>query len=265
MPELPEIYHLRDQLNIELSNKQLSHIRVIQPKATNLDQDTFSQKIRGRVIGFVSAKGKWLFIHLDMGHKIAINLGMGGEISLVEKPLEKKHQVELNLSSNQLLNIRFWWFGYVHFLESGVGHDLTDKLGIDYLSEGCTLDYFAGMLKHRRGSLKNFLLNQHHISGLGNYYIHDILFLAGLHPLRTIPSLSRAEIENLYHSIQKELKDAYQQNGSDYEEDLYQTLGRFKADKVAYREGHLCGVCHHTIEKIKTGQTTSYFCPHCQK
>jgi formamidopyrimidine-DNA glycosylase len=264
MPELPEIYHLRDQLNDAIQNCVIQEALIFQPKSVNLDLELFNQKLYNKTIQYVRSKGKWLFIHLNDDSEIGINLGMGGEISLVDKPLEIKHQVEIHFKNNQLLNIRFWWFGYVHYIEHSKKHQITDSLGVDYLSDACTFAYFKEQLHGRRGLLKNFLLNQHHISGIGNYYIHDIMYYAKLHPLRTIPSLTDSDIERLFNAIKHELNDAYQQNGSYYEEDIYQQKGRFKADQVAYKEGEQCPSCHSEIKKIKTGQTTSYFCPNCQ-
>jgi formamidopyrimidine-DNA glycosylase len=90
------------------------------------------------------------------------------------------------------------------------------------------------------------------------------MYNAKIHPLRTIPSLTDSDIDRLFVAIKHELNDAYQKNGSYYEEDIYQQKGQFKADQVAYKEGEECPGCHGQIEKIKTGQTTSYFCPNCQ-
>ncbi|MCF7925517.1 MAG: Fpg/Nei family DNA glycosylase [Candidatus Izimaplasma sp.] len=264
MPELPEIHHLKDQLKDVLINQIIQDFIVYQPKSINISKQTFLDSIKLKHITEVQAQGKWLFIILETKDKIAINLGMGGEITYLNHALPKKHQVEIHLANDMRLNIRFWWFGHVHLIQPKIPHKYTDKLGIDYFNETCNLAYFLALLKNRRGSLKNFLLNQSYISGIGNYYIHDILFLAKLHPKRTIPSLTLHEKEQLYHAIQAELKNAYQQNGSFYEEDIFQQKGNFKADKVAYKEDELCK-CQHVIKKIKTGQTTSYFCPNCQK
>ncbi len=123
------------------------------------------------------------------------------------------------------------------------------------------------LLRGQRGALKPFLLDQARIAGIGNAYIHDILFLARLHPLRKIPTLSEAEIEALAGAIQQGLRPSLEQGGAFYEMDTYGNKGGFTFEQilVGYREGQPCPSCGAPIEKIKTGGTSSFICPACQK
>lgn len=264
MPELPEIHHLKDQLQEVLPGETINDINVYQPKSLNIPVDSFKSAVISKTISEVSAQGKWVFIHVENKGKIAINLGMGGEILYMNSPLEKKHQADIIFASGKRLNIRFWWFGHVHLIKDDMTHKPTNKIGIDYFDDTCTITFFKDMLSKRRGMLKNFLLNQRYLSGIGNYYIHDILYQAKLHPKRQIPSLSEEEVIDLYDAIIDELTRAHELNGSYYEEDIYGEKGLFKADKVAYKDEGKCPKGHQ-VKKIKTGQTTSYICPVCQK
>lgn len=114
--------------------------------------------------------------------------------------------------------------------------------------------------------VKQFLLNQENIAGIGNAYIHDILFLARLHPLRTLNTLSEAEIDQLAEAIQAGLRPSLEKNGAFYEVDLHGWNGSFTLDDIliGYKEGKPCPVCGAPITKIKTGSTTSFICPACQ-
>jgi formamidopyrimidine-DNA glycosylase len=122
------------------------------------------------------------------------------------------------------------------------------------------------MLKGRRGRIKTFLLDQSKLAGIGNAYIHDILFLARLHPLRAVDTLTEAEMDALAQAIRAGLQPSIDKGGSFYEVDLYGQKGRFTMDDIliGYKENKPCPVCSTPIEKIKTGSTTSFVCPQCQ-
>jgi formamidopyrimidine-DNA glycosylase len=110
------------------------------------------------------------------------------------------------------------------------------------------------------------LLDQSRIAGIGNAYIHDILFMAGLHPLRKIDSLSDGEIPRLFQAIQDGLEVSIAKGGAAYEVDLFGKKGGFQVEdiQVGYREGQPCPRCATLIQKIKTGSTSSFICPSCQ-
>jgi formamidopyrimidine-DNA glycosylase len=122
-------------------------------------------------------------------------------------------------------------------------------------------------LNKRRGTLKTFLLDQDRIAGIGNFYIHDILFQARLHPLRLIQTLSSDEINALTVAIHERLQLSINKGGFFYEMDLYGQKGGFVMTDlvIGYKENQPCPVCSTTIQKIKTGSTHSFICPNCQK
>jgi formamidopyrimidine-DNA glycosylase len=122
------------------------------------------------------------------------------------------------------------------------------------------------MLAGRRGGVKAFLLNQERLAGIGNAYVHDILFLAGLHPLRPIDSLTEDEVDALWQAIRDGLLPSLKKRGAWYERDLRGRPGGFTRDHllVGYREGKPCPECGTTIVKIRTGSTASFVCPACQ-
>ena len=119
----------------------------------------------------------------------------------------------------------------------------------------------------RRGGIKSFLLDQKKIAGIGNAYVHDILFRARLHPLRTIPTLTDDDIKALHKAIGAEFRRSIRKGAAAYELDLFGKPGRFSGKDllVGYREGKPCPECGTTIEKIKTGSTSSFICPVCQR
>ncbi len=104
------------------------------------------------------------------------------------------------------------------------------------------------------------------MAGIGNAYIHDILFLAKLHPLRLINTLSEEDLHRLYKGVHDGLEPALAKKGAFYEVDLFGNKGNFQMEDilVGYREGQPCPVCGTSIIKIKTGGTSSFICPACQ-
>ncbi|MBN1921194.1 MAG: hypothetical protein JW892_08125 [Anaerolineae bacterium] len=141
---------------------------------------------------------------------------------------------------------------------------MTARLGVDALALN-PVDLEAAFSGNRL-RLKAFLLDQARIAGIGNFYVHDILFQARLHPLRQVNTLTGMEVEVLIQAIRERLAYSLSLGGAAYEVDLYGAKGRFEMAKllVGYREGQPCPECATPVEKIKTGSTSSFICPRCQ-
>ena len=266
MPELPEIICRAREMDSALVGRTIESIEVLQPKCLNVPVDAFQAGLTDGEIKGVTYRGKWLFVDTSQGH-LLINLGMGGEILLVDRGnLPEKWRVRFDLDGDASLAINFWWFGNAHFVAHGKlsEHAMTAKLGPNALD--LSPDAFGGLLAGRRGRIKPFLLDQSKIAGIGNAYVHDILFRAKLHPLRAIPTLSESEIDGLHQAIRAELQRSIDVGAAWYEVGLHGERGGFTAEDllVGYRDGKPCPECGSTIEKLKTGSTTSYVCPQCQ-
>jgi len=250
----------------ELVGKTITGIEVLQPKCLNVPPERFVESLTGGKIEEVTHRGKWLFVKTTKGY-LLLNMGMGGEILLVTRDtLPEKRRLVFDFDDGACLSINFWWFGHAHYtpLDALDTHAMTAKQGPNALD--VSADELTNMLNGRRGRIKSFLLDQSKIAGIGNATIHDILFLARLHPLRQINTMNDAEIEALAAAIQQGLQPSVEAGGAFYEVNLFGKPGGFTADKllVGYREGKPCPVCGTTIEKIKTGSTASFICPQCQ-
>ncbi len=268
--ELPELTILSRQMRMEIREKQISKIEVANPKCLNMPLEQFRETIIGKKIKSIHSRGKWLFIKLDPNHFLLFNPGMGADIiyfKLGDK-LPEKYQIKITLNHKEGFTIRVWWFCYLHLIpENKLGqHKLTAKLGISPLDKEFTLNYFKKSLGKKRGNIKSFLLDQKNLAGIGNVYIQDILFNAKTHPKRRIPSLTDVEIKALHESIKSVLNESIEHGGLSYEKDFYGNKGGYGAEqfKIAYRPGKPCPICQTTIQKIKTGSTSSFICPNCQ-
>jgi formamidopyrimidine-DNA glycosylase len=267
MPELPEITILARQMKKELVGKTIHAIEVLQPKSLNVSEEDFVAGLTGAQITDVTPRGKWLFVETTQGW-LLLSLGMGGEILYLphRDALPEKHRLSFDFSDGTCLSVNFWWFGYAHFVRPGElgAHKMTVKLGPNALD--LSTEDLQAMLYKRRGRIKSFLLDQSKLAGIGNFYIHDILFLARLHSLRTIDTLSDTEIEALAQAIHDRLQLSIDKEGASYEVNLYGQKGSFTMDDIliGYREGEPCPACGTPIEKITTGNTSSFICPRCQ-
>ena len=266
MPELPEITVRAREMREALVGKTIAGIEVLQPKCLNVPAEKFVEALTSAQLLDVTHRGKWLFVETTRGW-LLINLQMGGEILLVTRDtLPEKHLLVFDFDDGTCLSINFWWLGHAHFVPSGElsQHKMIAKLGPNALD--LTADDLRAMIAGRRVRIKSLLLDQSKIAGIGNAYVHDILFMAGLHPLRAVNTLSHDDVDILAKAIHDGLQPSIEKGGAFYEVGLDGQKGGFTMDDIliGYREGEPCPVCGTAIQKIKTGSTSSFICPQCQ-
>lgn len=268
MPELPEVYHISRQMNQTLMGKQIVRVEVLQEKCLNMPLEDFQQCITHRPIEQIYARGKWIFIRFQGNMYLLISLGMGGDIiyHAADTEFTGKHQFKFIFDDDSYVHIYFSWFGYVHAADeqSVHHHKMTAELGICPLSDEFTYEKFVSMLKGKTGGIKSYLMNQHYIAGIGNVYIQDILFKAGLHPNRKIPNITEAEVQGLYEAIRGHLRYAMELGGLKYECDFFGNKGQYQYDLVGHKAGTPCPRCGTIVQEIRTGSTRSYICETCQ-
>jgi len=266
MPELPEIASRAKEIKQLLVGKKIQSVEILQPKCLNIPPEEFSANLISSSILDSTYRGKWIRIKITSGW-LLINLGMGGDLLLTDRThLPEKYRLIFDFSDGSCLTINFWWFGYVHFCttEGIQQHQMTSKLGPNILD--LSEAEFKNILSGKKGRIKVFLLDQSNAAGIGNAYIHAILFFAKIHPNRIIQTLDEDDIVRLYQGIRQGLIPSLEKGGAFYEKDLHGAKGGFTMEDIliGYREGIPCPVCQTPIQKIKTGSTSSFICPTCQ-
>ncbi len=266
MPELPEIRHLACQMNGALSGKVFAGADILNPKCLNMGADEFVRALSGRAVVSATSLGKWVFLSLDGGSRLALNLNMGGNVVLYGPGLgpREKWRVNLKFTDGCSLSIGFWFLGYLHFIAPGQPHPMTDGLGADPLAPDFTFEAFDALLGRRKLTIKALLLRQDVIAGIGNYYIQDMLFLARVHPMKSVAALDAEERRRVYDAMRSYLQKALDLGGASYENDLYDQPGAYKEMLIGYKEGQPCPQCGSAIRKIKTGSTSGFICEGCQ-
>jgi formamidopyrimidine-DNA glycosylase len=240
---------------------------VLQPKCLNVPEDRFAEALTGATLRSTSHRGKWLCTDTSNGW-LLLNMGMGGELLLVRREhLPEKRRLVIDFADGTCFSINFWWFGYAHYLPPGPleAHEQLARLGPNVLDVDQA--QFRELVRGQKTGVKAFLLDQARLAGIGNAYIHDILWLARIHPLRKLNTLSDEEIEGLWQGIRDGLRPSLERGGAFYEVNLRGEKGGFLMDDIlaGYREGEPCRRCGTTIVKIKTGSTSSFICPTCQQ
>ena len=160
-------------------------------------------------------------------------------------------------------------FGTMHLLPKNNYLKVSplNKLGFEPWEKECTINYLMTKLKRRKIAIKSFLLNQSIISGLGNIYANEVLFLAQINPLKPACQISLEKAKKILYFANKVMKDAIAMGGStisSYTSSL-QVDGKFQTQlKVHTRRGEQCFNCQQIIKKIKINGRGTYYCPKCQ-
>ena len=147
--------------------------------------------------------------------------------------------------------------------------EITGELGPEPLSADFTPEWLAVHLAQRRGEIKPLLLNQRFIAGLGNIYVSEALWQAGIHPQRIAGTLTEAEAHRLHAAIVSVLRQGVENGGTSLDDRQYiypdGKLGQNQHHLQVYdRAGDQCPRCGYALERIVQGQRSTYFCPVCQ-
>lgn len=278
MPELPEVETIRGQFEKLIVGKKIKEVKVGLPKMVKLPLKKFRKIVVGSTIKDVGRRAKILIFELSNGQSILTHLKLSGRLIFRKKgeilqPEDTKwnHLIYYFTDDSRLFHNDLRQFGYVKLVRTDELADFfkKEKLGPEPLEEDFTLSEFSAILKKKpRAKIKQFLMDQQNVAGIGNIYSDEILFFAGVHPLRKIAGLKPAEIKKILEGIKKILSEATELQGSSV--DLYlNALGRegkyAPKLKVYGREGEKCSYCGTIIKRIKIGGRSTHFCPKCQK
>jgi formamidopyrimidine-DNA glycosylase len=282
MPELPEVETVRRGLEPILVGNAFARVEQRRPDLRFPLPQRFGERLSGRKVKALDRRAKYLLARLDGGEVLVMHLGMTGRFSIngvAKVPPPKHEHIVFHLGDGT--RVRYSdtrRFGYMDLIPSKSldSHALFKGLGVEPLSAGFTPEWFAGRLKGKATSIKAALLDQRLIAGLGNIYVCEALFRAGISPLRlagTLASKSGApakQTEALVVAIKAVLEDAIRAGGSslrDYKR-ADGRLGRFQHRFRVYgRAGKPCAKkgCGGTVRRIVQGGRSTFYCPTCQR
>lgn len=257
MPELPEVETLCRQLQKKVAGKKITGSEVYDSKLSNIAD------IGKRSIAAVRRRGKTIEIILDDGHSVEIHLRMTGRLLWQEETARPKHsRWRISLSEGNLYLVDPRRFATVAVLPTQVpvsGHDIMQDF-----------DQQAFIENHsrRKVKVKNLIMDQKAICGIGNIYACEILHRSGINPERISADITKPEWKAIFGNARKILQKAIIKRGTSISDwrDLHGCTGENQFALKAYgREGQKCLHCGGTITRIKQGGRSTFYCPGCQK
>jgi len=270
MPELPEVTVISEDVAELAVGREVLRAAVFRPDVTNVEPEEFGRRLVGRTLRATSRRGK--IIVLDFGEVVGlVHLVISGRVLRLpewRKP-DRMNTAVLEFGGGPLvLAFTRLWLGYFHLYEPGeeVRHPLISRLGPDPLSEAFTVEYLASALGRKAG-VKALLLDQSVVAGLGNIYVDEILFSAGVHPARKASALTGGKILHIRSATRGILHRAIGLRGTtcDSYHDAFGETGGFQHQlKVFARAGEPCPQCGTKIMKSRVAGRGTHACPACQ-
>ncbi|HEX9694099.1 MAG TPA: bifunctional DNA-formamidopyrimidine glycosylase/DNA-(apurinic or apyrimidinic site) lyase [Actinomycetota bacterium] len=278
--ELPEVEVMRRDLEKDVVGRKIAAAEVRPSKNAmriirrHGRRKEFADKLIGRKILKSDRRGKYVLLSLDNGDVLVVHFAMSGQFVRGNKRVPLPPHTHVVITFQQGGDLRFVdprTFGEMFVT---AGDDLgkvkeLQHIAIDPLDHVFTWQSFGGQMAQRESKLKQLLMDQKFISGLGNIYSDEVLFAAGLRHDRLSDTLSSQEVRRLYRSLQEVLQEAIRYRGTTLEDEAYLDLfgkpGEFQNElKVYGRQGLPCRRCRTPIETVKVSGRSAYFCPQCQ-
>jgi len=286
MPELPEIEIVKRSLNKMINKAKIIDIKINNKNLRYKIPSTFSKHLIGEKILGISRRSKYLIFHFEKKLLLA-HLGMSGKLLLMRSydstVFKTSFYYDLNIPQNHnhihfvlnnglvLIYNDVRRFGFFKLYNTTQLNKITflKKLGLEPFSKTFNIKYFEKFVKNRKKNIKNLLMDQTFVSGLGNIYTNEALFMSKIKPLRTCNSLNKKEINSLILNIKKILKFSIIKGGSSIK-NFQNTLGEsgnFQQFFHVYgQKNKNCSrmSCKGKIKKIIISNRSSFYCSRCQ-
>jgi len=286
MPELPEIEIVKRSLFKKINKAKIVNVKINNKNLRYKITDALPKKLINEKILKISRRSKYLIFHFKNKLLLA-HLGMSGKFLIIRSKdkkmfktsfyydldiLAKHNHIHFILNNGlELIYNDVRRFGFFKLFENIKLKEITylKKLGPEPFSVLFCIKYVQKFIKNRKKNIKNLLMDQTFVSGLGNIYVNEALFLSKIHPLRQCSNLERKSIKNLIYNIRKVLKIAINQGGSSIRDfkNVYGKSGNFQQFFNVYgQENKNCSriSCKGKIKKISISNRSSFYCNSCQ-
>lgn len=283
MPELPEVETVRTGLEPVMTGFRIEKAEVRRPDLRWPFPDAMAERLRNARVDRLRRRSKYILADLDTGETLLIHLGMSGRMIVQGTQLgvfhkefqapDKHDHVVLDMESGARIvfnDARRFGAMDLFETESSQTHPLLASIGPEPLGNAFNEAYLVDALKGRMTPIKAALLDQKIVAGLGNIYVSEALFRAGIHPARKAGRIAEKRVASLVPIIREVLSEAIAAGGSslrDYRQadgDLGYFQHRFR---VYGREGEPCHVdgCPDIVRRTVQSGRSSFYCPSCQR
>jgi len=272
MPELPEVETVSQGLRRRALGRRILAVEVRHPGVIVGPPEQLAADLEGRVIVAVQRKGKAIALELSADNQppryLLVRLGMTGQFTVAARqaPLEPHTHVLLALDEREELRFRdVRRFGRIRTCTREELEAAFGRMGPD--AQEMTEAQFLSAMRDRHGAIKSWLMNQQLLSGLGNIYADESLFVARIHPLAQPGRVSARKAHRLFKAVRKVLEHAVKLQGTSLRDyvDIEGRPGNYEQRlRVYQRTGKPCRRCGQPIRRIVIAGRSSHFCPHCQ-
>lgn len=270
MPELPEVETTKRGLERLILTRRIIDCVVRNPHLRWKVPDDIGDLLRNATILSLTRRAKYLLLNTSHG-SLLLHLGMSGSIRVVatDTPVNPHDHVDIVLDNGSLLRYRdprrfglMLWAG-----DHPLQHPLLSKLGPEPLCDEFNSDYLYRISRKRKTSIKQLLMDSQVVSGIGNIYANEALFMSAIRPAKRAAGLTRVASQTLCQAIKQVLLNAIAAGGSSLRDFTHAdgNPGYFQQQLFVYgREGEPCQQCGHAIKSKRIGQRSSFYCPQCQ-
>ena len=276
MPELPEVEHVARSLETLVRGRVITAVELRRPRlAPDTTPADFASALAGAAINFVHRRGKHILFDLDNGRTLITHLRMSGRFSLLPAETEDPkfaHAVFQFADEQRLVFDDVRHFGLMKIVETTVLHEAKElaKLAPEPFSDEFTPDYLRSKLAGSKRSLKEFLLDQTKVCGLGNIYACEAMFAARLRPEIPADTVSSKKAGRLFEAIRAVLGEAIEHAAASNVDAQNIDGGYFNGPSergwfVYDRENEPCVNCNSPIVRLKQGGRSTYYCRRCQR
>ena len=287
MPELPEVEIVRQSLDKKIKQKRVKKVIIRNRNLRFAIPNNFKSYIKNKKIIKVDRFSKYLIIHFFEGDYCLVHLGMSGTIHIIDKfeltkftnasfyhspTLPKKHNhVVLEFDNFKVIYNDPRRFGFFQLIENkNALKERFKHLGPEPFDKKFNLNYVLNFFKDKNKNIKSFLIDQRFVSGIGNIYASEILFLSKIDPFKKAKLLTRHDCKKIVLNSKQILHKAITKGGSSIRnfQDISGTLGGFQKEfKVYQQDGKRCKAigCSDIIKKKITSNRSTFFCVSCQK
>lgn len=279
MPELPEVETIRRELSRRVINKTIQSVKIIHQKIIHTPIVDFVYALKGNKFHSIQRTGKLLQFFLEGGEQVMlVHLKMTGQLLINAKPRNYANDANENPDKHTHVIIKFEdgseltyrdvrKFGYMKLVSLDELEQIKRNYGIEPLQENFTLSSFQDIFKKRKKSLKSILLDQQLIAGLGNIYVDEVCFRAGIRPSRAANKIKKSEFVKLYEACEEIIARAIEFNGTTFSD--YMRTGGDQGEfaqflQVYGKAGEECTKCSSPITKIKLAGRGTHYCENCQ-
>lgn len=274
MPELPEVETIVRQIRKcgLILNNPIVKIDFFRPQRwLGIEPEEVTVRLLGRQFVDISRRGKYIILKLDDGARLVVHLRMTGKLFCSAKgdALNQFSREIFHLKDGSSLQFNDpRTLGKLYLLQPGETLEPLEKMGVEPLAAEFTREYLQQLLNSCDREIKDFLLDQTKIAGIGNIYASEVLFLCGIQPERRTGTLTPPEVKLLHQHIPAILQRSIDLKGTTVYD--FRTAenkkGSFQLElKVYGRNGEKCFKCGTEIKRIVQKQRSSYFCARCQQ